>query len=350
MNSTPQTPKPSTTEQHWQLAMVAASRAALEHLATALPELGLYRHHLHADPANPTHAVANWQSTRASYGTLVLHAAHTVQARIGGLTPQCATAVVALLKQTLPQDYVLALSPGIITHIDDCAALHTAVLSNDGRLVDLRLTDLSIPQAHAVLAKINELQPGHRPGCAPGTCQCRCDRAQDCQDCHRCTCQCQCLPGLATDPPATAAPAAPAQTPDTDLLHRTLAHITANPHQWNQRLWITHTTCDFAARAALLHGATIDRTAPGSRHNPLLPLDEAARQRLGLTLHQIHALGIAPIHQPGHRLALTIPDYARLALGLTAAQADRLFDAPNTLQQLQDIVTSLTTDQTAPTP
>jgi hypothetical protein len=97
---------------------------------------------------------------------------------------------------------------------------------------------------------------------------------------------------------------------NVDLLDRTLAHIEANPQEWDQRDWRCGTRMCFAGHAALLSGG-------------VFPFSADDRGYVG-----------DDDHAPPKQYAVQLPDGSMQhvedcaigALGLTADEADHLFD------------------------
>ncbi|MDT0318531.1 hypothetical protein [Streptomyces millisiae] len=115
------------------------------------------------------------------------------------------------------------------------------------------------------------------------------------------------------------------------LLHATLRRIQVCPERWNQMTYRRRDQGCFAYHAALLAGAQLARPNPviagtdgsviGSNHSTELVFNEAAR-----------ALGFAEGD------TISIPAFARKALRLRVQEAAELFDALNTLADLERFV------------
>lgn len=115
------------------------------------------------------------------------------------------------------------------------------------------------------------------------------------------------------------------QSPNDDLLIDVLAQIERTPERWNQRVWVHRTDCGtsycFAGWACAL-------TAPDVTQPDFL--------WSAATLHAQFA------GQTGRTSRGLVPTVAADVLGLTPAQADELFELDNTLDDLYDVVSSLT--------
>ncbi|WP_333745635.1 hypothetical protein [Streptomyces sp. IBSBF 2950] len=75
----------------------------------------------------------------------------------------------------------------------DGQALAADFVEDDGAWTELTHSLSAIPKA-------STSGPEHGAGCRAFACQCGCDRAQDCQDCHRCACwRAQCCAHVAED-------------------------------------------------------------------------------------------------------------------------------------------------------
>jgi hypothetical protein len=116
-------------------------------------------------------------------------------------------------------------------------------------------------------------------------------------------------------------------TPNVDLLRRTLAHIEANPADWNQATWRCGTGMCFAGWAVTLAGGQWYEDKPTSLYRDELiaepdDADDFLNRRIGArTIH--------------------VDDRAKRVLGLEEGQAEVLFDGGNDLHDLRHIVTSL---------
>lgn len=116
-------------------------------------------------------------------------------------------------------------------------------------------------------------------------------------------------------------------TPNVALLRQTLAHIEANPDEWNQRHWRCGTGMCFAGWAATLAGGQWYEDDQSVHRDELIAED-------GDTGEYDHG-GVITVH---------VDDRARRILGLDEGQAERLFDAVNNLHDLRRIVGELTED------
>jgi hypothetical protein len=125
------------------------------------------------------------------------------------------------------------------------------------------------------------------------------------------------------------------------LLHATVRHIRAHPDTWFQMDYRRgHAGC-VAYHAAILAGAQLAHVAPsieqpsGGRpwpnHDPYLVCNRAARDLDFTRNDEIH-----------------LAEFARRALGLNAQSARALFDATNTLADLERLVESYTAPSNAP--
>jgi hypothetical protein len=113
-------------------------------------------------------------------------------------------------------------------------------------------------------------------------------------------------------------------TPNVALLRKTLEHIENHPQEWNQGTWHCGTIACFAGHAVIIDGGQFadDWRAPFVAERPDDPGD--AFREFGCGAGQIH-----------------IADRARHVLGLTQAEADDLFAAANTLDDLREQVARL---------
>lgn len=102
-----------------------------------------------------------------------------------------------------------------------------------------------------------------------------------------------------------------------ELLLETLQYIEEHPEKWNQKHWVPEcgTACCFAGRAALLAGATY----------PLW------MRNAGRTATMVLPYGAI----------VSVSDYAAGKLGIDSKDADKLFDAKNTLEDLNLVVKQL---------
>lgn len=123
-----------------------------------------------------------------------------------------------------------------------------------------------------------------------------------------------------------------ADTPNVDLLRRTLAHIETHPELWDQTRWRTETeNCGtaycFAGWAATLDGGQWYSDDPGSAcGDDLLAVDEDGEYVMALK---------------DGTLVTDIQARAERILGLTESQAEMLFYSLNTLDDLRGIVAEL---------
>ncbi len=124
---------------------------------------------------------------------------------------------------------------------------------------------------------------------------------------------------------------------NADLLHETVQHIRNHPDTWCQLDYRRGPAGCFAYHAALLAGAELASPEPSvsqadcraywPNHDDRLAFNEAAR-KLGFT----------------ERDYINISDFARRALGIDSHAADELFEATNTLADLERFVQALTVD------
>jgi len=101
--------------------------------------------------------------------------------------------------------------------------------------------------------------------------------------------------------------------PNAKLAYQTLDYIEAHPDEWDQDVWFCGTAACFAGRATLLHG---DKREPG-----LDPVD------------------VIPIEDQSQRVY--VKTRARRLLGINYIDADYLFDACNTLEDLRELVAEI---------
>lgn len=116
-------------------------------------------------------------------------------------------------------------------------------------------------------------------------------------------------------------------TPNVDLLRRTLAHIEANPDEWDQTHWRCETAMCFAGWACDLAGGQWYEDDPTGMYRDELIAEDGDT---GPYMHSRN--GVRTIH---------VDDRARRVLGIDEPQADRLFDAVNNLHDLRRIVGAL---------
>lgn len=106
--------------------------------------------------------------------------------------------------------------------------------------------------------------------------------------------------------------AAPVHTINTPLLRKTLEHITEHPDEWNQGFWAVNMPCGtqycLAGHAVLLSGQDVDWDTTRDVRGHQMP-ERATNGR-------------------------SIQSAARVALGLSEAQAFMLFHDYNSLQYL----------------
>jgi hypothetical protein len=120
-------------------------------------------------------------------------------------------------------------------------------------------------------------------------------------------------------------------TINTSLLRETLAHIEANPEEWRQATYRCPSGMCFAGHAVTLAGGRWP-AEPGSRYQSFLIAD-------GDDLYQ----DVRWIDREGEGKVQVVhaEDRARRVLGLTLAQASRLFAGVNDLHRLTVIVSEL---------
>jgi hypothetical protein len=120
-------------------------------------------------------------------------------------------------------------------------------------------------------------------------------------------------------------------TPNVPLLRKTLAHIEANPDQWDQSSWINEcgTAFCFAGHAVRLHGGRIVESNDDEAY-VVPPLGEEIKDTGGWWVREV-----------GGTPAVYIQEYAQELLGLDYQQGQRLFDALNYLHDLRRIVAEL---------
>jgi hypothetical protein len=115
--------------------------------------------------------------------------------------------------------------------------------------------------------------------------------------------------------------------PNVPLLRQTLAFIEAHPEDWNQSYWRCDTAACFAGHAALLAGASwAHRAEDGVNLEDLADHDPEAFE------------AVCP---PGADCTVRVSTYARQVLGIEPADAARLFEASNELDDLRRIVDEL---------
>lgn len=107
-------------------------------------------------------------------------------------------------------------------------------------------------------------------------------------------------------------------TPNAPLLLKTLEHIENHPEEWNQESWMCGTTACFAGHAALLDGGEI---CVDSLDGWFVARDDDPRDALWTLADG--------------RLKIHAEIRARHALALDNQQAERLFSAGNTLDDLR---------------
>lgn len=134
-------------------------------------------------------------------------------------------------------------------------------------------------------------------------------------------------------------------TINVDGLTRTLAHIEANPKDWNQAYYRCGTSFCYAGWFAILDGAKLEKP------DPMIPLWMAC----GWSSLEDAVLDneTAEWERPEENLNLwltcgeTIASYAEKRLGLTDRQSCELFDGDNTMQDLRRIVARLVAEANA---
>lgn len=121
--------------------------------------------------------------------------------------------------------------------------------------------------------------------------------------------------------------------PNVDLLNRTLAHIEANPDEWDQHTWRRKTECGtamcFAGWAVTFSG--------GQWTEPAVEIPDP------IGYDRSHFLTAEPEDYADEACNAAIPvdDRACRVLGLTSKQADRLFWGGNTLADVREIVAEI---------
>jgi hypothetical protein len=95
------------------------------------------------------------------------------------------------------------------------------------------------------------------------------------------------------------------------LLRKTMEHIEAHPEEHDQATWVCGSQMCFAGHAAVADGATLE---------PGMYMPNAMSEWLGTT---------------------HVSDYAQRALGLTSGEANRLFYADNSVEDLRVLVDDL---------
>lgn len=108
--------------------------------------------------------------------------------------------------------------------------------------------------------------------------------------------------------------------PNTELLQRTLAHIEAHPDQWDQTMWATKTECGTAYCFA---GWTVAIARPDA-----------------VPVFEDDCFSTCEVSVDGARVY--IDELAIKLLGLSAGDADELFHASNTIEELREMVADLT--------
>ncbi len=113
--------------------------------------------------------------------------------------------------------------------------------------------------------------------------------------------------------------------PNAYLLRRTLAHIEAEPHSWNQFVWARRTDCGtamcFAGWAVTLAGAQVDFRRFGDELSTNVITPES-RSELGLR-------------------TLYIDEAAQELLDLSLEEAEELFAGANSIKRLRALVAEL---------
>jgi hypothetical protein len=149
------TPAIDITENAWRLALLGAARAAIAHLATALPQLRLTE----ADPAQPDTATATWTSPAGHSGTLHLDAAREARLEIEGVARETARQLVDTVTdepgcwETFTKATSGHSSASGTFHFPDGDAYHEAKFDNAGT-VSLRLEMLNVPEVRELLAML----------------------------------------------------------------------------------------------------------------------------------------------------------------------------------------------------
>lgn len=122
---------------------------------------------------------------------------------------------------------------------------------------------------------------------------------------------------------------------DSALLRKTLEHITAHPHQWDQEVWVRRRTEEDAKFLAFAYRAP--ETECGTAY--------CLAGYVALADGRIDTGSL----DPGQTWSITkdgvpIDVYARDRLGLTLVQADRLFNSLNDLYSLWGLAAEFTAD------
>lgn len=128
-------------------------------------------------------------------------------------------------------------------------------------------------------------------------------------------------------------------TINVDGLTRTLAHIEANPKDWNQAYYRCGTSFCFAGWFAVLDGAKLaspEPIVPDWQACDYLSLEEAHSDHPEIDWARPEVNTDAGLAD-----GTSIGSYAEAGLGLSWDQARELFDGENTMQDLRRIVARL---------
>lgn len=136
-------------------------------------------------------------------------------------------------------------------------------------------------------------------------------------------------------------------TINVGLLKETLAHIEANPQEWEQGAWRCKTGMCFAGHAAALAGG--QWLFPNAEELDEDGLGGDAMVAMVPTPAEI-ADGYTQLYEDEKRAPVEVifaADRARRVLGLTSGERSRLFAGNNTLTDLRRIVAELCTEATS---
>lgn len=109
--------------------------------------------------------------------------------------------------------------------------------------------------------------------------------------------------------------------PNVALLEETLTYIRDHPEEWDQTKWVCGTAACFAGRAALLSGHTVPQTH---------------------TTHVTDMVGW--FRTDGDE---RVGEVAERELGITFDQAEDLFNATNTMDDLEHVVKNIINESQA---
>jgi len=141
-----------------------------------------------------------------------------------------------------------------------------------------------------------------------------------------------------------------ATTPNVPLLIETLAHIQACPEEWTQGHWRCGTAACYAGRAALLNGAQW-ALEPGM-HSAFMPVGAVRMNWDGQILAEengsLYHDDVTWVDEDGQRIYQHVAAYARRALGLPGWIASDLFQASNSLDDIERAVARLTSPAPEP--